>query len=228
MCPHAVTLFSAAGCQTCSAGMASTRNARSNAGLCGESKAHAERRAERVGSSPRGGDALRDRREPGVRGVRGGVAGNHHGDVPRALLLRKRRQRGRKPHARGAVPAREVQADHLVVESLGRGDGLAARVLQVQLRHHLFQRDAIVARLPSGAERGRVGYVPVVVITPSSAAASPGRDLAGAFAARARYETVRAGSRALTGARGAGGLAPLFFRHGRDAEARRRVKTTRR
>ena len=38
MCPHAVTLFSAAGCQTCSAGMASTRNARSNAGLCGESK----------------------------------------------------------------------------------------------------------------------------------------------------------------------------------------------
>ena len=82
--------------------------------------------------------------------------------------------------------------------------------------------------LAAFSEEERVGYVPVVVITPSSAAASPGRDLAGAFAARARYETVRAGSRALTGARGAGGLAPLFFRHGRDAEARRRVKTTRR
>ena len=99
--------------------------------------------------------------------------------------------------------------------ALGSSPGLAARVLQVQLRHHLFQRDAIVARLPSGAERGRV---PVVVIIPSSAAASPGRDLAGALAVRARHEAIRAGSRALADARAAGGVAPLFIRHGGHAE----------
>jgi hypothetical protein len=121
------------------------------------------------------------------------------------------------------VPAREVQADHFVVERLGRGDGLAARVLQVELRHHLFQRDALVACLLS--ERARV---PVVVMIAASATGSPGRDLAGAPAGRARDEAVSAGSRALAGARRAGGVAPLFVRHGGHAEARRRVKKTRR